>query len=107
MSRSVGGRASLANGGPEGSGWRAWFGGKVVDGLCEVLDEHLAARYGREMSPAAIGCVPWLTSEMVVDRLLKLQSCCIVIDKGASKHALGQLNSQSGFPNGAIMRLER
>jgi hypothetical protein len=59
--------------GPEGAGWQAWFGGKVVDGLCEVLDEHLTARRGREMRPAAIGCVPWLTSEAVVDRLLKTQ----------------------------------
>jgi hypothetical protein len=44
---------------------RAWFGGQVVDGLCSVLDEHLAAT-GRHS--AAIGCVPWLTSEGVVDR---------------------------------------
>ncbi len=60
----------------------AWFGGQVIDGLCEVLDEHQAARRGREMRPAAIGCVPWLTSEGVVDRLVKLNSCCVVIDKG-------------------------
>ena len=52
--------------GPEQAGWRAWFGGKVVDGLCEVLDEHLAAK--RRGVPAAIGCVPWLTSEAVTDR---------------------------------------
>ena len=37
---------------------RVWFGGQVVDGLCTVLDEHLAATGG---SSAAIGCVPWLT----------------------------------------------
>lgn len=35
--------------GPEGAGWRAWFGGEVVDGLCDVLDEQLAA-------PRARGC---------------------------------------------------
>jgi hypothetical protein len=58
---------------------RAWFGGRVVDGLCAVLDEHLAATGGRS---AAIGCVPWLTSEAVVDRLAKLTSLCVVIDKG-------------------------
>lgn len=91
--------------GPDGAGWQAWFGGKVIDALCEVLDEHLAARRGRDMRPAAIGCVPWLTSEAVVDRLLKLDSCCVVIDKGASAYALGELNAQSGFPNGAISRL--
>lgn len=92
--------------GPEGAGWRVWFGGKVIDGLCEVLDEHLMVRYDREMSPAAIGCVPWLNSEAVVDRLLKLSACCIVIDKGASPHALSELNARSGFPNGAMSRLE-
>lgn len=61
--------------------WRAWFAGKVVDGLCHVLDDHLAVyRHG---TPAAIGCVPWLTSEAVVDRLLALSACCVVLDKGA------------------------
>jgi hypothetical protein len=29
---------------PDGAGWRAWFGGQVIDGLCEVLDEHLARK---------------------------------------------------------------
>ncbi len=38
------------------AGWRAWFGGKVVDGLCDVLDEHLAVER-RGGVPAAIGCV--------------------------------------------------
>ena len=93
------------NWGPDGAGWRAWFGGQVIDGLCDLLDEHLAARRGREMRPAAIGCVPWLTSEAVVDRLVKLNSCCVVIDKGASQHALGEMTAQ-GFPNAAITRLE-
>ena len=54
--------------GVKDAGWRVWFAGKVVDGLCEVLDEHLAAK--RRGVPAAIGCVPWLDSEAVVDRLL-------------------------------------
>jgi hypothetical protein len=83
-------------------GGRAWFGGNVVDGLCEVLDKHVAALRGRDMRSAAIGCVPWLTSEAVVDRLLKLNSCCVVIDKGASTYAVEELNAQSSFPNGAI-----
>ncbi len=56
--------------GPQESGWRAWFGGKIVDGLCEVLDEHLAVR--RRGVPAAIGCVPWLSSEAVAETLLAL-----------------------------------
>jgi hypothetical protein len=41
--------------GPDSSCWCAWFGGKVIDGLCEVLDNHLAAPRGRDMRPAAIG----------------------------------------------------
>src|SRR5688500_11713592 len=60
--------------GPQGEGWRLWFGSKVVDGLCEILDEHLAVP--RLVShPAAIGCVPWFGSDAVADRLLQL-SCC-------------------------------
>lgn len=93
--------------GPDGSGWRSWFGGGVVDGLCDVLDEHLATRPGRDMSIAAIGCVPWLTSAAVVDRLAALGSCCVVIDKSenAPPPVLRKL-SGSGFPNAAITRLE-
>ena len=46
--------------GPEGGRWRAWFGGKVVDGLCDVLDEHLSAdrSLGTSGTPAAIGMCP-------------------------------------------------
>lgn len=62
--------------GPQESGWRAWFGGKIVDGLCEVLDEHLAVR--RRGVPAAIGCVPWLSSEAVAETLLALSAFCVV-----------------------------
>jgi hypothetical protein len=89
------------------SKWRAWFGGKVIDGLCEVFDEHLAARPGREMRPAAIGCVPWLTSDAVIDRLLKLDACCIVIDKGTSACVARLMDSRLGFQNAAISALER
>ena len=67
--------------GPEGAGWRVWFGGGVVDGLCEVLDEHLAAPRVNGKYPAAIGCVPWLTSRAVASRLLALASYCVVVDK--------------------------
>jgi len=37
------------------------LGGTVVDGLCEILDEHLAGN--RRGVPAAIGYVPWLDSK--------------------------------------------
>ena len=92
---------------------QAWFGGQVVDGLCEVLEEHLTATGGRS---AAIGCVPWLTSEAVIDRLAKLNSLCIVIDKGTeNRGAVSRLMSEkyeddvdgyegymNGFPNAAV-----
>jgi hypothetical protein len=65
--------------GPNDARWRVWFGLKVIDGLCEVLDEHIAAQH--EGYPAAIGCVPWFGSKAVAERLLQLTSCCIVVDK--------------------------
>lgn len=83
--------------GPEGSGWRAWFGGQVVDGLCEVLDQHRGA--------AAIGCVPWLTSGAVVDRLLKMSACCVVLDKDAYLPKPLVTSSELGFPNVALTQL--
>ena len=99
--------------GPSDAGWRAWFGGQVIDGLCSVLDEHLAAyrsspvpslalATGRGV-PAAIGAVPWLTSVAVVDRLLKLEACCIMIDRGTLlPPAIRLLGSNLGFPNFAL-----
>ncbi|MGH3556307.1 MAG: hypothetical protein ACRDTK_02100 [Mycobacterium sp.] len=88
---------------------RAWFGGQVVDGLCTVLDEHLAVTGGHS---AAIGCVPWLTSDAVIGRLAKLNSLCVVIDKGTeNRNAVsrlagdGQDGFQRGFPNSAMSRL--
>lgn len=88
--------------GPQESGWRAWFGGKIVDGLCEVLDEHLAVR--RRGVPAAIGCVPWLSSEAVAETLLVLSVFCVVIDKGTSFPSRLR-NPDKGFPNVALLRL--
>jgi len=94
--------------GPHGDA-RAWFGGQVVDGLCTVLDEHLTAT---GWSSAAIGCVPWLTSEAVIDRLAKFDSLCVVIDKGAENRAAiapllpeGPDDIDKGFPNSAVPRL--
>ena len=68
--------------GQDGS-WRAWFGAKVVDGLCEVLDERLSRKPRKDGLRAASGCVPWLTSTAIVDRLLKFDELCIVMDKGS------------------------
>lgn len=70
--------------GPSDAPWRVWFGGRVIDGLCDVLDEFLATRSRRGVgSLAAIGCVPWLTNESVVGRLTQLAACCVAVDKGA------------------------
>jgi hypothetical protein len=74
---------------------RAWFGGGVVDGLCDVLDEYLSRRMSR---PAAIGCVYLLDSPAVIDRLTALDACCIVVDKRSqSPQPLSQLK-QCGRP---------
>ncbi len=89
--------------GPPDAGWRAWFGGRVIDGLCQVLDEHLAA--DRLGNPAAIGCVPRLDSEAVVDRLLQMTAVCVVLDKGAALLPARLVNSELGFPNAALPRL--
>lgn len=96
--------------GPEGAGWQVWFGGKVVDGFCKVLDEHLAAprRSGRNARyPAAIGCVPWLTSRAVAQRLLAMASYCVVVDKPPPGQKLPPelINPDKAFPNEAIWQL--
>jgi hypothetical protein len=61
--------------------WRVWFAGGVVDGLLGLLDEHLA-NYGgsgpRAERPCIVGCVPWLASDGVVDRLVRMAACCLV-----------------------------
>lgn len=74
----------------------------MAEGLCEVLDEHLAVQ--RSGVPAAIGCVPWLTSEAVADRLLTLGAFCVVVDKGAG-FPPRLINPEKGFPNAAHVRL--
>lgn len=62
---------------------RVWFGGQVVDGLAQVIDEHVAAEAReREPMPAALGCVPWLTHAGIAERLARLPACCILVDKG-------------------------
>lgn len=108
MFRSWSGRPRVW--GPAGAGWRAWFAGNVIDGLCEILDEHLAAERRGYLSPgavlphspgkpAAIGCVPWLTDDDVIDRLLQLSACCVVLDKGAALPDRLVNNDDLAFPN--------
>ncbi len=84
--------------------WRAWFAGGVVDGLVDVIDEHIAAiqnGYQRGLvGPAAVGCVPWLTSGPILDRLAALAGCCIVISKAASRKAASALAAaDNALPN--------
>lgn len=78
--------------------WRVWFAGGVIDGLLQVLDEHIASAQGRSRFPALIGCSPWLTSEAVVDRLLQT-ACCVVMDKGAAVIPARLAQADCGFPN--------
>jgi hypothetical protein len=45
-----------------------WFGGQVVDGLAQVIDEHVAAEAReREPMPAAL----WLTHAGIAERLAR------------------------------------
>ena len=82
--------------GQQDLGWQAWFGGKVVDGLCDLLDEHLEEH--KHGDPAVIGCVPWFDRSAVEDRLLKMRACCVVMDKGS--WLPGRLvRADIGFPN--------
>jgi hypothetical protein len=59
------------------------------------------------VDPIAIGCVPWLNDDGVVDALARLSGCCIVISKGASdRRAVDRLaESASPVPSHAIPSL--
>lgn len=78
--------------------WQVWFAGGVIDGLLQVLDEHIASAQRRSRFPAVIGCSPWLTSEAVVDRLLRT-ACCVVMDKGAAVVPARLATADCGLPN--------
>jgi len=84
--------------GPNEERWPVWFGGRVLDGLVEVIDDHIAQVEGRA---AALGCVPWFDSSAVASRLVRFRGCCIVIDKGSfHRDALQRLTRDGrGFPN--------
>ncbi len=78
--------------------------GGVIDGLVEVLDAHIESvrsRRGdpRDPGPAAVGCVLYLTSDQVVERLSSLGACCIVIDKGSKEAAAKLIEADNSFPN--------
>jgi hypothetical protein len=81
-----------------------WFAGNVIGGLCEVLDEHLAVKR-TDGQPAAIGCVPYLTSTEVIDRLLMMSTVCVVVDKGSALPQRLIDSPEVGFPNIALPQL--
>jgi hypothetical protein len=97
--------------GPDGQPWRAWFAGRVVDGLVEVIDEHADLAQVQEPGPrpfagmvpgrtAALGCVPWLTNYRVASALARMSACCIVVNKGGASHTVSsRLRKCGGFPN--------
>ncbi len=85
--------------GPDGR-CRIWFGGEVIDGLAQVIDEHVAAEgRRRETASAALGCVPWLTHQGIAARLARLSACCVVVDKGRRQLASALATADNGFPN--------
>lgn len=105
--------------GPDGS-WRVWIGEGVIDGLIELLDEHLGipkvihgpspedgiVRGGdlfHRPTAAALGVVPWLNHPDVTDRLERMH-CCVVVDKEAAvTAALRKLHENgSSFPAESI-----
>jgi hypothetical protein len=47
--------------------WPVWFGGRVLDGLVEGIDDHIAEVEGRAV---ALGCVPWFDSSAVASHLV-------------------------------------
>jgi hypothetical protein len=87
--------------------WSASFGGDVLNTVTSGLDDYLALPWSWHRWSAALGCVPWLTDEEVVDRLLQLGSSCIVINKpdqvGAEPGQVRRLHDEGpGFPPAAL-----
>lgn len=84
--------------------WRAWSGGQVVDTFAQVIDEHVAAEAREhESTPAALGCVPWLTHAGIAARLARLPACCVVVDKGQRWVGLGVGGSDQRVPAGPAL----
>lgn len=105
--------------GPD-DGWRLWIGEGVIEGLVDLLDQHLAIpRVIHGPAPkdgvlrggdafhnpraAAFGVVPWLNHPDVTERLQRML-CCVVVDKEAAvTEALRRLHEEgTPFPSEAI-----
>jgi hypothetical protein len=84
--------------GPD-DGWRAWFGGGVADALVTVINEHVNEIGRRGGRPAAIGCVPWLTSKAIADALGRLSACCVVVSKNGATASVRRRVVCDGLPN--------
>lgn len=84
--------------GPD-DGWRAWFGGGVADALVTVINEHVNEIGRRGGRPAAIGCVPWLTSNAIAIALGRLSACCVVVSKNRATASVRRRVVCDGLPN--------
>jgi hypothetical protein len=78
-------------------------------GCARYWTNTLRHRAEVEGFPAAVGCVPWLTSKAVAKRLLALASYCVVVDKAPSNQKpmvrSELINPGKAFPNEAIWEL--
>lgn len=92
--------------------WSVAFGPGVVDHLVAGL-RHYSAKAARsrpgKAEPFAVvaGCVPWLTSETVVDELVSVSGgVCIAVDKGGVSPAVRRLmQTGSGMRQGCLAGL--
>ena len=79
------------------------FGVDVVGDLQAGVENFV----GEVRGAVAIGCVGWLTDEKVVDTLLRLDACCIVVNKPDRDEAAQQrlLREGAGLPASALPAL--
>lgn len=85
------------------------FGRGVVEDLVAGMTGYLQGfRYSSRMTPAALGCVGWLTDDEVVQTLLQFGSCCVVVDKPAGRSWAERKLRQAGpgFETAALRRLD-
>ena len=97
--------------GPD-STWRVTFGsGALADfitGLRALAAEVESGMPRKsEPYPVVLGCVPWLSSEAVVDALIEIGSCCIVVDKSCKRPEIERLSRDGGgVPQRLLRSLE-
>jgi hypothetical protein len=84
--------------GPTPHGGRVWTGTNVIDGLVEVIKEHVDGTWRSRQSPLAIGCCPWLTDDAVADALSSLSSCLVIAKPERSRRRTIQRLMDEGSP---------